>query len=120
MGAAVRHTTILTLFFADDHVVISQDQENIEYMLRKLKKKKKYEKLNMYVCISTHTRDLIIDVKYFKAESKCYYLGTIITKEETHKEEIKERMSKAKKNCIAALNSVLLSKNVTNKNSHSL
>ena len=43
----IGHTTILTLFFADDQVVIAQDQEDTECMLRKLKEE--YEKWGLEI-----------------------------------------------------------------------
>ena len=74
-----------------DHV-IAQDQGDMEYILRKLKDR--YEKWGLEISFEKTKEVCTIDDKYIKAESKCHYLGTVITKKETHEEEIKQRISK--------------------------
>jgi len=37
MGFPLENTTLYTLQFADDQVVLAGDKENLEYMTRKLK-----------------------------------------------------------------------------------
>jgi hypothetical protein len=43
MGIALEYTTLCTLQFADDQVVLVGDKEDLEYMARKLKET--YEKM---------------------------------------------------------------------------
>ena len=44
MGIPLENTTLYTLQFADDQVVLAADKEDLEYMMRKLKET--YEKWN--------------------------------------------------------------------------
>jgi len=36
MGLEIQHTTIYSMLFADDQLLIAQDYEDLEYMTRKL------------------------------------------------------------------------------------
>jgi len=61
MGVPLENTTIYTLQFADDQVVLAGDKEDLEYMTRKLEEN--YEKWGLdmnfnrtkYLCIGGYT-----------------------------------------------------------------
>ena len=67
MGIPLENTTLCTLQFADDQVVLAGDKEDLEYMTRKLKET--YEKWSLdknlnktkYLCIGEKHSNLKLD-----------------------------------------------------------
>jgi len=116
MGIPLENTTLYTLQFADDQVVLAGGKEDLEYMTRKLKET--YEKWGLdmslnkikYLCIGETHNNLKLD-KDSKIEfcQECKYLGVIFDTSGTDDKEIRSRIIQARK-CIACLNGILWSK----------
>jgi hypothetical protein len=114
MGLETQDTTIYSMLFADDQLLIAQDYEDLEYMTRKLIDE--YElwclKLNIkktkYMAIADTSRDLLLqDGKgTISRVSEYVYLGVRITKDGNHEPEINDRINKGRA-AISKLNSVL-------------
>jgi len=101
MGLEIQETTIYSMLFADDKLLIAQDYEDLEYMTRKLINE--YElglKLNVkktkYMAIGDTSRDLQLeDGKGIISHVNEYtYLGIRITKDGNHKPEINDRINR--------------------------
>ena len=120
MGIPVGNDSIYTLLFADDQVVISQDYEDMEYMLRKLLEE--YEKWGLkvnldktfYMGCGNKTEDLILEDQkgFIKGCEEFDYLGVRIDKEDRQESDIKNRINKVRAT-IAMLNSILWDRNIT-------
>jgi len=107
MVIPLENTTLCTLQFVDDKVVLAGDKEDLEYMTRKLKES--YEKWGLdmnfnktkYLCIGeTHINlklDKDIEIEFCQ-EYK--YLGVIFYTSGTEDKEIRSRGIQARK-CIA-------------------
>lgn len=118
MGLQVGDDTLYSLYFADDQVVIAEDEEDLSYMVRKLHEE--YEraglKMNLnkceYLIIGSDERNnLPLDNGTIKGVEKCKYLGVLFNKQGTSKDEVQERIIKGRKT-IGALNSVLWDKDI--------
>ena len=106
MGVPSENTTLYTLQFADDQVVLVGDKEDLEYMTRKLKET--YEKLGLDMnfnkintCVLGEHNNLKLDRDNeieFCQEYK--YLGVIFDTSGTDDKEIRSRVIQARK-CIA-------------------
>jgi len=118
MGIPLENTTLYTLQFADDQVVLVGDKEDLKYMSRKLKGT--YDKCSLdmdlnkteYVCIGETHSNLKLDKDNeieFCQEYK--YLGFIFDTSGTDDKEIRSRVIKARK-CIACLNGILWSEDI--------
>jgi len=115
MGIPLENTTLYTLQFADDQVVLAGDKEDLEYMTRKLKEN--YEKWGLgmnlnktkYFCNGETHNNLKLDKDgeiEFCQEYK--YLGVIFDTSGTDDKEIRSTVIQARK-CIACLNRILWS-----------
>jgi len=118
MGIPLENTTLYTLQFADDQVVLAGDKEDLEYMTRKLKEI--YEKWGLdmnlnktkYLFTGETHNNLKLDKDSgieFCQEYK--YLGVIFDTSWTDDKEIRSRVIQARK-CIACLNRILWSKDI--------
>ena len=112
MGYNVDNTTIYTLQFADDQVVMAQSKEDLDYMDRKLQEQ--YSKwgftINIaktkYMSVDTDTNHLEMDNgDIITGCTEFRYLGTIFTKDGRHNKNIHHRVIQARK-IIGALNGV--------------
>jgi hypothetical protein len=118
MGLEIQDTTLYSMLFADDQLLIAQDDEDLEYMTRKLIDE--YElwglKLNVkktkYMAIGDTSRDLQLEDG--KGTSEYDYLGVRITKNGNHEPEINDRINRGRA-AISKLNSILWDRNVTSK-----
>jgi len=121
MGAPLKNTTLYTLQFADDQVVLAGDKEDLEYMTRKLKET--YEKWGLdmnlnetkYLYIGETQNNLKLDKDYeieFYQDYK--FLRVIFDTSGTDDKEIRSRVIQARK-CIACLNRILWSKDIRKK-----
>jgi len=118
MGIPLENTSLYTLQFADDQVVLAGDKEHLEYMMRKLKET--YEKWGLdmnlnktkYLRIGEMHSNLKLD-KDIEIEfcQKYKYLGVIFYVSGRDDKEIKSRVIQARK-CIACLNWILWSKDI--------
>ena len=105
--------------FADDQVVIAQDEEDLSYIVRKLNEE--YTKMGLEINIKNteyltirdeETTDLEVDgnVK-IRGTDKFKYLGFTLSKQGTTEEEIKNRLEQTRTG-IRQLHSVIWDKNV--------
>ena len=120
MGIPVGNDSIYTLLFADDQIVISQDYEDMEYMLRKLLEE--YEKWGLkvnlgktfYMGCGIKAEDLILEDQkgFIKGCDGFDYLGVRTDKEDRQESDKKNRINKGRAT-IAILNSILWDRNIT-------
>jgi len=119
MGYNVDNSTIYTLQFGDDQVVLAQSKEDLEYMYWKLQEE--YSKWGLIVniakakCLSlgTNTNHLELDngdIITGCTEFRC--LGSIFTKDRRDTKNIRHTVTQARK-IIGALNGVWWSKDIT-------
>lgn len=102
MGVQVGERNIQTLLFADDQVILAEDEEDAEYMLRKLVEE--YEKwgleLNMektqYMTIGTEGRDLNTEKGNIKRTSQYKYLGVLLTEDGKDDRDILQKIGKGR------------------------
>ena len=84
MGIPIRDKTLHSLMFADDQLIVAQDEEDITYMLRKLKEE--YDKWGLsinfkkteYMCVGGTAKNLHIEQEIIKTCTEYKYLGSII------------------------------------------
>jgi hypothetical protein len=98
MGIPIQNTYVYSLNFAGDQVLLPQDHDDMEYIVRKLKEE--YEKwghsinkkkLNMYACTGEGKEILIFDAREaIKPCTECTYLGTKIDQSGVNTTEIKQ------------------------------
>lgn len=121
MGIPLNETTLYTLHFADDQVVLSQDAEDMEYMTRKLIEQ--YQEwgltVNMektqYMVIGEEGKDLQLNNgMVIKACEEYTYLGSKIHISGRMDREIQNRITKGQQT-IGALNGILWSKAISKK-----
>jgi hypothetical protein len=114
MGIPVNDRYLFALKFADDQVMIAQDQFDLEFMLRRLQNA--YESWGLtlnfknteYLAINSKETDNLILEERIEMKQVDYskYLGTIINKTEgIGKEEIINRIDQSKK-IITCLNKI--------------
>lgn len=122
MGQEIGENTIYTLVFADDQLLIADDYEDMEYMIRKLKEE--YNKWGLkinsdksyYLIVGDEEmKDLQLEDtgEIIKGCEECKYLGVKITKDGRQETEIKERITKGRSS-IKMLNGVLWDKQILN------
>ena len=96
--------SLYTLCFADDQVVIAQDEEDLSYMVRKLNEE--YTKMGLEINIKKteylairdeETTDLEVDENVkIRGTDKFKYLGFTLSKQGTTEEEIKSRLGQTR------------------------
>jgi len=114
MGIQLGNHCLTNLFFADDQVVVANENEDIDYMIRKLTEE--YEKWGLtinltkteYLKIKEDQNDHQLSVKEIRNCEEYKYLGTIIAKEGTSKRDIKQKLQQSRK-VIQTLNPLLWS-----------
>ena len=114
MGIPIRDEYLFTLCFADDQVVIAQDEEDLSYMMRKLKEEYEdagleinLDKTEFLQTISNVTENLNIDSSIeIKGTEKFKYLGFTITQNGNTEEEIKTRLALTR-SCIRQLHPII-------------
>ena len=117
MGVHLGRESIFTLLFADDQVVIAEDEEDLEYMLRKLIEE--YEEWGLevnsektqYLAIGREGRDLNKNGKKIRNVDEYKYLGVTITKDGKDERDILDKIRKGK-TITSQLNSILWSLNI--------
>ncbi|XP_044766857.1 uncharacterized protein LOC123322865 [Coccinella septempunctata] len=121
MGIPLNNTTIYTLNFADDQVVMAQDLDDLEYMTRKEYRHWGLE-VNVakteYMCVGGPQQNMILEDGQVIEGCKGYkYLGTQLSSSGTLEEAIKERNNQGRK-AISMLNSVLWDNKISKTNKH--
>lgn len=124
MGMPLNESILYTLCFADDQIVIAQDHDDMNYMMRKLIEE--YEKWGLevnlkkteYMCLGGEREDLVDDNGQRIKQCDVYkYLGVKITKNGALDEAIHERNLQGRK-AIAMLNSILWDRGISKENKH--
>jgi hypothetical protein len=110
---------LYNLLFADDQVIIAQDTEDDEHMLRKLVEE--YVKWGLQINFGKTeylTLDpgagIVTETGQIKAVNKCKYLGSILEATGATTLEIEERIREGRR-VTGMLNSVLWSKTIRHK-----
>lgn len=98
MGLEIDEDLLHTLLFADDQIIMANDDYDIEYMIRKLSEvyttaglKINFSKTK-YLVIGAEGQDIEIDGKVIEYCQEYKYLGTIISKEVDCRKEICNRV----------------------------
>ena len=122
MGIPVRNSHLYTLCFADDQVVIAQDEDDMSYMVRKLQEEyiKAGLEINLkkteYLAITEdNIKNLTLsDGMEITGTDKFKYLGFTMTKNGSTEEEIKNRLGQTRA-CIRQLHTIIWNKNIRNE-----
>ena len=112
MGLEIQDTTIYSMLFADDELLIAQDYEDLEYMTRKLIDEfelwglKLNVKKTIYMAIGDTSRDLKFEggKGIIRHVDEYTYLRVRITKVGNHEPEINDRINRGRAD-ITKLNS---------------
>ena len=117
MGIAIGSTCLYTLLFADDQVLIANDEDDIAYMTRKLIEEYRKCGLNIntskteYLVIGKKLKDLQFGNKVIRCTNEFKYLGSYIASDGTTRKDIKYRITQGKKT-ILTLNVLLWSSKI--------
>ncbi|XP_039291037.1 uncharacterized protein LOC120352822 [Nilaparvata lugens] len=122
MGIPMREEHLFTLCFADDQVVIAQDEEDLSYMMRRLNEEYKDARLEInldkteYLQTNSEvTQNLKVDDDVeIKGTDKFKYLVYTITQNGGTDEEIKRRLGQTR-SCIRQLHTIIWSKSIHRK-----
>lgn len=115
-------TTLYTLQFADDQIIMAQEIEDIEYMTRKAIEE--YDKWGLkinvnksaYLSIGYEQDALTLETgETIPACEEYKYLGATVGKQGLYNTEVKERIKQGRK-VIGALNGILWDANISKKN----
>lgn len=118
MGIQINNDTLFTLYFADNQVVIAEDEMDLSYIVRKLKEQYKEAGLNInmkkseYLSVGTEDiQDLDMEDEKMKGTKAFTYLGVVFDKTGSSYKEIEKRINKGRY-VIRTLNSVLWDKDI--------
>lgn len=117
MGIQIENSTLHSLLFADDKVIFAQDQDDMEYMLRKLKEECEKWGLTInfqkteYLCIGREANNLYIDEQEVKHCDNFKYLGTNISSTGTCERDITSRITMGKM-ATKSLHGILWNENI--------
>ncbi|XP_072392269.1 uncharacterized protein [Diabrotica undecimpunctata] len=116
MEIELKNKYITNLFVADNQVIMANDEEDMDYMIRKLTEE--YENWGLttninkteYLRIKDEERDPQISIRYIKdcKEFFAFYLTTVIAKKGTSKRDIQQKIQLGR-NVVQTLNSLLCS-----------
>lgn len=126
MGVELDNGCIYTLQFADDQVVIANDMEDMQYMMRKLTEEYSQWGLTVnltktrYLCVGEEPNNLVLDNgQQIPSCQEYVYLGVTFDSTGTDVKEIEKRIVQAKK-VIGCLNGILWSKEITKKRKYNI
>lgn len=97
MGIQVGDTCLYNLLFADDQILIANDEYDVSFMVRKLLEEysKWGLKVNLnkteYLCVGENGNDIELGNETIKACEEYRYLGSIVSKEGTCEKDIKSK-----------------------------
>ncbi|XP_030760238.1 uncharacterized protein LOC115885465, partial [Sitophilus oryzae] len=107
MGIEIDNECLFTLQFADDQIIVANDKDDMQYMLRKL-----IEEYGEYLCIGTQEGNLNLDNGHEIIQCQEYeYMAITFDNTGTDGREIEKRIINAKK-IIGCLNGILWSKSI--------
>lgn len=120
-------STLYTLCFADDQIVLAQDYEDLQYMSKKLIEEYKHWGLEVnlskteYMCVGGTQQDLILEEQHqiIKHCNKYKYLGMTITQDGTTEQAIQERNTQGRR-AISLLNNILWDQNISKNNKQNI
>lgn len=118
MGIEINDACLYTLLFADDQILIANDEDDVTYMLRKLIDE--YTKWGLrinfnktqYLCIGEQPRNIRVDSGIVRHCTEYKYLGSIISQERGSQYDIENRIKQGKM-VIRQLNGLLWSPKIT-------
>lgn len=103
MGIWIRESYLSTISFADDQVLIAQDEDDLSYMIRKLNEyyttwglQISLEKTEYMVIGNKETPNLQMEENEIKGVNEFKYLGTIFDKNGSIESEIKRRINQGR------------------------
>lgn len=114
MGIEMGQTNLYTMLFADDQIILANDEDDITYMMRKLLEELTEWGLQVnmnkteYLCVGTSGTDLDIQGRTIKNTDKYKYLGSLITHDGKDDQDIEYRIRQGK-TVIQQLNGLLWS-----------
>jgi Reverse transcriptase (RNA-dependent DNA polymerase) len=118
MGIDINDNNLSTLFFADDQVVVANDEDDLDFMFRKLLDAYQKWGLNIntkkteYLLVGNDEIDPELQINTdIKKCSEFKYLGSVFSKEGTSKKDICYRTQQGR-NSIRILNSLLWSNQI--------
>lgn len=117
MGIDIDDSCLTTLLFADDQIIIANDENDADYMFRKLQAEYKKWGLNInmtkteYLKIGDDQEDPELEIRNLKRTSEFKYLGSIISEEGTSRRDIQGRLQQGQKT-ISLLNPLLWSSKI--------
>lgn len=118
MGIPIDNSTLHSLLFADDQIVFAQDEEDMEYMLRKLTEefekwglKLNYQKTE-YMCVGREAQNIRIEDVDIKTCTTFKYLGSLLSSTGTCERDINARIIMGKK-ATKALHGLLWNRNIS-------
>jgi Reverse transcriptase (RNA-dependent DNA polymerase) len=120
MGIEIGNDCLYTLIFADDQVIIATDEDDVQYMYRKLEEEliKWGLKINIdkteYLNVGGEKRDLPVTQGTIKGCYKYKYLGNIISEKGNTDKDIQNRLTQGRRS-IQMLNPLLWSPKITLK-----
>lgn len=120
MGVWVDDRPIFTILFADDQIVIAEDQQDMTYMLNKLVEEYNEWGLEVntdktqYMVIGGEGQDLDLESGKVKYVKQYEYLGVTISEDGKDIKDITKKIGRGK-NMIKALHHSLWNKSLTNK-----
>lgn len=114
MGIKIGNNYLSTLFFADDQILIANCEEDVDYMLRKLKDE--YEQVGMrmnltkteYLRIGKEDEDPELQLRQIRKCEEYKYLGSILSNKGSSERDIRYRVQQGQKS-VRVLNSLLWS-----------
>lgn len=121
MGVPIRDEYLYTLCFADGQIVIAQDEEDLSYMVRKLRDEYTKAELEInlkkteYLTTEEEVKNLEIeDNLEIRGTDKYKYLGCVIAKDTTTDKEIQNRLAQTR-TAIRQLHRILWNKDIGKK-----
>lgn len=118
MGIDISNDYLTTLFFADDQVVVAGDEDDMDFMFRKLLDSYKKWGLNInlkkteYLVVGNVESDPELEInRNIKKCNEFKYLGSIFSREGTSRKDIHHRTQQGR-NSIRILNSLLWSNQI--------
>lgn len=118
MGFVIGDNTLHSLLFADDQVIFSQDEEDMEYMVRKIDEEYRKWGLNInynkteYLCVGKEVSNIVINNEIIRKCDSFKYLGTHITSTGTCQKDIDSKIALGKQ-ATKILHGLLWSKNIS-------
>lgn len=120
MGIEIGENCLFTLLFADDQVILANDEDDIEYMYRKLEEEFTTWglKINLdkteYLRVGGQAEDLQLAQGVIRSTQEFKYLGSIISAQGNSAKDIQHRVAQGRR-CTQTLNSLLWSAKIKMK-----